>query len=250
MDAISSSPMVIRGLSEQKAKEVEKSALIRRVENIFPEHVYAGLAAKVKTFPAYSIRNSDETLYVFPSNTHYGHLTFDTLHGMDRAAFIARGTPNIAEITALVIPVVERFATEFKLIGSYSFQAHLYRTRYYPGDHGLESIQLGWHYDKYAKYSMVMVFQNDLPYQEGLGLDIAENAIAGPHCPWGSADCAPKAGFISCSYPENGALCFASRKGKIIHQRSQLGASYVKNASRTVLQLKFKNYAWKEDSCS
>jgi hypothetical protein len=250
---MSISPATLAHPNRAPCNENETSHRLREsysvIENIFDESFVRTIPEWCKSLRPHNRCSGGEELYNNPANQIYTSIQFDANYKIiDQHSYLKKGIPSSSsELNQFVCTLVERFAKELKLIGCHEINVDLYRIRYSEKTN-MERFQLGWHFDRYAKSTLVATFQNDFPYEEGelSGLDIAENKDEGPHDPLKSNPHEPKDGYISCPYAPNGAILFHGRQGKIIHRRSILERPLLPDATRTTVQIKLKDPDWPE----
>ena len=154
-----------------------------KIHNIFSESAYPCIPQWCKDLSSYNQLGYDEQLYKNPMNKVYTSIQFDANHKIvDSASYFNKGYPNSPEINPFISALIERFARELKLVDTHEINVDFYRTRYASQEIDIENFQLGWHFDQFAKSTIVAVFQNDFPYDKGQesGLDIAENRALAP----------------------------------------------------------------------
>jgi hypothetical protein len=250
---MSISPATLAHPNRAPCNENETSHRLREsysvIENIFDESFARNIPQWCKSLTPHSFYSSGEYLYQNPSNKIYTSIQFDTDHKIiDQHSYLKKGVPSSSsELNQFISTLVERFAKELKLTGHHKINVNFYRMRYCEGQ-PMKDFQLGWHFDSYAKTTLVATLQNDFPYEEGesSGLDIAENKNEGPHHPLNSSPHEPKDGYVSCPYAPNRAILFHGKQGKTIHRRSILEKPLLPDATRTTVQIKLKDPDWPE----
>jgi len=236
---------------QKNADALLQKAEVKRITDIFSEGAYRSIPQWCK-----ELKKDPEIIHIGIgyNDILLGHITgqeydpiqFDQNHKMtDPEAYFSLGGERYSYgMKEFIMAMIERFAREMELVGCHELSVFMYRSNYNPSSN-MAYFQLDWHFDKSAKCTMVSVLQNDFPYaEEGEGLDIAENSEEGPHLPKSYRDSYPKDGYMSCSYPENGAIIFHTHQGTIIHRRSVLDKPTSSNATRTLLQIKLKDPNW------